>query len=72
MPLFGTIVDLNSSAKTAGTPLADVTNIAGAYKTYLTLAELNATASSAPDRFAVGQILYVSASNELYKVDKDS
>jgi hypothetical protein len=69
MPLFGTIVDLTSAAKTAGTALADVTNIAGAYKTYLTLAELNATASSAPDRFTAGQILYVSASNELYKVD---
>jgi len=69
MPLFGTIVDLSSAAKAAGTPLADVTNIAGAYKTYQTLAELNATASSAPDRFSAGQILYISASNELYKVD---
>tara|TARA_B110000285_G_scaffold231245_1_gene299533 strand:- start:2272 stop:2889 length:618 start_codon:yes stop_codon:yes gene_type:complete len=69
MPLFGTIVDLNSSAKAAGTALANITDIAGAYKTYLTLAEFQGTASFAPDRFSNGQIIYISASNELFKVD---
>lgn len=69
MPLFGTIVDLDSSAKAAGTAVADVQYIAGAYKTYLTLAEFTTTASAAPDRFQDGQIVYVSSSNELYKID---
>lgn len=70
MPLFGTIVDLNASAKSAGTAVSDVQYIAGAYKTYLTLDEFQTTASFAPDRFQNGQIIYVSSSNELYKVDK--
>jgi hypothetical protein len=69
MPLFGTIVDLNSSAKAAGTAVSDVQYIAGAYKTYLTLADFQTTASFATDRFQNGQIIYVSSSNELYKVD---
>lgn len=70
MPLFGTIVDLNASAKAAGTAVSDVQFIAGAYRTYLTLAEFQGTASFAPDRFENGQIIYVSSSNELYKVNK--
>lgn len=69
MPLFGTIVDLDSSAKSAGTAVSDVTYIQGAYKTYLTLADFQATASAAVGRFQNGQIIYVSSSNELYKVD---
>lgn len=69
MPLFGTIVDLDSSAKAAGTAVSDVTYIQGAYKTYLTLADFQATASAAVGRFQNGQIIYVSSSNELYKVD---
>lgn len=69
MPLFGTIVDLNSSAKAAGTAVSDVQYIAGAYKTYATLADFQTTASFATDRFQDGQIIYVSSSNELYKVN---
>jgi hypothetical protein len=68
MPLFGTIVDLNSAAKSAGTAVADNTYIAGSWKTYLTLADFQATASSAVDRFQEGQIVYISSSNELYKI----
>lgn len=68
MPLFGTIVDLNSSAKAAGTAVADNRYIAGSFKTYLTLADFQATASDAVDRFQEGQIVYISSSNELFKI----
>lgn len=68
MPLFGTIVDLDSAAKAAGTAVSDNRYIAGSFKTYLTLADFQATASNAVDRFQEGQIVYISSSNELYKI----
>ena len=66
MPLFGTIVDLDSAAKAAGTPIVNNEFIAGSFKTFTSLSDLVSSATSAPDRFITNQIVYISSSNELY------
>jgi hypothetical protein len=70
MPTFSTKYLLTNGAIAAGTALADVEHIAGAFKTYTNITHLNGTASAYPDRFTEGQIVYVSASNELFKMSK--
>ena len=70
MPLFGTIVDLDGAAKAAGTPIANNEFIAGSFKTFESITTLSASAASAPDRFETNQIIYVSASNELFIISK--
>lgn len=70
MPLFGTIVDLDSAAKAAGTAVVNNEFIAGSFKTFTSLSDLASSATSAPDRFVTDQIVYVSASNELLIISK--
>jgi len=69
MPTYSTKVQLTSAAKAAGIPLADIEHIAGAFKTYETTADLQASASLAPERFLSGQIVYISSSDELFMMD---
>jgi len=70
MPLFGTIVDLDSAAKAAGTPIVNNEFIAGSFKTFTSLSDLASSATSAPDRFITNQIVYISSSNELLLISK--
>jgi hypothetical protein len=70
MPTFSTQYILTNGAIAAGTALANVEYIAGALKTYPNTTHLNFSASNFPDRFTEGQIVYVSASNELFKMGK--
>ncbi len=70
MPTFSTKYILTNGAILAGTALADIEYIAGAFKTYPNRQHLNDSASAYPARFTEGQIVYVSASNELFKMGK--
>lgn len=70
MPTFGTIVDLDSAARSAGTAVTYNELVAGSFKTFSSLSALASSANDAPDRFETDQIVYVSASDELYIISK--
>ena len=62
---IGQILELNSSAISAGTALADIKRIKGAFKVY-TSTVLNSTSIG---HFTDGQIVYVEDSGSLYKAN---
>lgn len=64
MPLFSSKLDLTTATKNAGTELADVDLIKGAFKTYDTY---NDMVSESISRISDSQIVYVSSSDQLYK-----
>lgn len=66
MPIFGTKVEL-SSAQSGSIALADVLQIAGAFKTYETVGDRDAVDII---QFENNQIVYVSASNQTYIAEK--
>ena len=70
MPTFNTIVDLDSAARAAGTAVTFNELIAGSFKTFESVSVLSSSMGSAPDRFETNQIVYVSASNELFIISK--
>jgi hypothetical protein len=70
MPTFGTIVDLNTAAKNAGTAVVFNELIAGSFKTFESVSTLSASMAAAPDRFETDQIVYVSASDQLFIISK--
>lgn len=64
MPLFSSKLDLTTAAKNAGTELADVTYIKGAFKVY---ADLDTVYSESISRVANDQIVFVSDNQTLYQ-----
>ena len=68
MPIFGTEYVLSTAAQAGNIALADNDFIRGSFKEYLTAADLSYSASNFPDRFKTGQIVYVSQSNQLFRI----
>lgn len=64
MPLFTQKLDLTTAAKNAGTELADVTHIKGAFKVYDTF---QALLSESVSRISDDQIVFVSSNSNLYQ-----
>lgn len=64
MPLFTQKLDLTTAAKNAGTELADVTHIKGAFKVYDTF---QALLSESVSRISDDQIVFVSSDSNLYQ-----
>lgn len=64
MPLFSQKLDLTTAAKNAGTELADVTHIKGAFKVYDTF---QALLSESVSRISEDQIVFVSSDSNLYQ-----
>ena len=65
MPAYGSIVELTSAAS-GSIALADILQIKGAFKTYDTIGERDAVSI---EQFSNNQIIYVSASNQLYRAE---
>ena len=70
MPTFNTIVDLDSAARAAGTAVTFNELIAGSFKTFESVSALSSSMASAPDRFETDQIVYISASDQLFIISK--
>lgn len=70
MPTFNTIVDLDSAARAAGTAVTFNELIAGSFKTFESVSVLSSSMASAPDRFETNQIVYISASDQLFIISK--
>ena len=70
MPTFNTIVDLDSAARAAGTAVVYNELIAGSFKTFESVSALSSSMASAPDRFETDQIVYISASDQLFIISK--
>lgn len=66
MPIFGTKVEL-SAAQSGSIALADILQVAGAFKTYETLGDRDAVDL---EQYTDNQIVYVSASNQTYIAEK--
>ena len=68
MPIFGTEYVLSNAAQAANIALANNDYIKGSFKEYATAAHLSYSSSNFPDRFKTGQIVYVSQSNQLFRI----